>query len=104
MGASGAGKTTLLNAVAGEAAGGRLSGQVLVNGGSVDSETMRKLRAFVFQVPSQRPPAPRLRALCSAAKRCEARTAEGRRIERPLTARAGAEPAGRRDAGHHDGA
>ncbi|KAJ1478744.1 hypothetical protein T484DRAFT_1629518 [Baffinella frigidus] len=29
MGASGAGKTTLLNAVAGEAAGGQLSGQVL---------------------------------------------------------------------------
>mmetsp|Transcript_20390 Transcript_20390/g.49326 ORF Transcript_20390/g.49326 Transcript_20390/m.49326 type:complete len:724 (-) Transcript_20390:11-2182(-) len=49
MGASGAGKTTLLNAVAGEAAGGQLSGQVLVNGGSVDSTTMRKLRAFVFQ-------------------------------------------------------
>ena len=72
MGASGAGKTTLLNAVAGEAADGRLSGQVLVNGGSVDSETMRKLRAFVFQVPSQRLPplaCARCGTLRSAAKR-----------------------------------
>ncbi len=49
MGASGAGKTTLLNAVAGEAAGGRLSGHILVNGASVDSDLMRKLSVFVFQ-------------------------------------------------------
>lgn len=49
MGASGAGKTTLLNAVAGEAAGGSLSGHILVNGTSVDSDLMRKLSVFVFQ-------------------------------------------------------
>ena len=49
MGASGAGKTTLLNAVAGEAAGGNLSGSIQLNGGSVDSDTMRRVSAFVFQ-------------------------------------------------------
>ena len=49
MGASGAGKTTLLNAVAGEAAGGHLSGSIQLNGGSVDSDTMRRVSAFVFQ-------------------------------------------------------
>lgn len=49
MGASGAGKTTLLNAVAGEAAGGKLSGNILLNGDTVPTDIMRKLRAFVFQ-------------------------------------------------------
>eukprot|EP00960_Hanusia_phi_P064748 765901-Hanusia_phi.AAC.1 len=49
MGSSGAGKTTLLNAVAGEAAGGVLSGAVRFNGAKVDTATIRRLRAFVFQ-------------------------------------------------------
>ncbi|EKX39023.1 hypothetical protein GUITHDRAFT_76679 [Guillardia theta CCMP2712] len=49
MGSSGAGKTTLLNAVAGEAAGGILSGAVRFNGAKVDTATIRRLRAFVFQ-------------------------------------------------------
>jgi len=49
MGSSGAGKTSLLNAVGGEAAGGRLAGRITVNGQSISTETMRRLRAFVFQ-------------------------------------------------------
>ncbi|EKX39193.1 hypothetical protein GUITHDRAFT_76568, partial [Guillardia theta CCMP2712] len=49
MGTSGAGKTTLLNAVAGEASGGKLSGGVSFNGAQVNSDHIRRLRAFVFQ-------------------------------------------------------
>ena len=49
MGSSGAGKTSLLNAVGGEAAGGMLHGRITVNGQSISPDTMRRLRAFVFQ-------------------------------------------------------
>jgi ABC-type multidrug transport system ATPase subunit len=49
MGSSGAGKTSLLNAIGGEAAGGILSGRITVNGQGIATDTMRRLRAFVFQ-------------------------------------------------------
>ncbi|EKX33042.1 hypothetical protein GUITHDRAFT_148199 [Guillardia theta CCMP2712] len=51
MGSSGAGKTTLLNAVAGETAGGSLSGAVHFNGATVDTATIRRqqvISEFLF--------------------------------------------------------
>mmetsp|Transcript_46744 Transcript_46744/g.111291 ORF Transcript_46744/g.111291 Transcript_46744/m.111291 type:complete len:660 (+) Transcript_46744:45-2024(+) len=49
LGTSGAGKTTLLNVVAGESAGGVISGDILLNGKQVETNLMRRVSAFVFQ-------------------------------------------------------
>lgn len=50
--------------VAGEAAGGKLSGNILLNGDTVPTDIMRKLRAFVFQVGK----ASRVRVRCPGLK------------------------------------
>jgi ABC-type multidrug transport system ATPase subunit len=39
MGASGVGKTTMLKAIAGQAAGGKITGSVLINGIPMDTDT-----------------------------------------------------------------
>jgi ABC-type multidrug transport system ATPase subunit len=49
MGASGAGKTSLLNLVSGQAQGGVISGEILVNGDPVKSKTMPSISGFVHQ-------------------------------------------------------
>ncbi len=49
MGASGAGKTTMLKAIAGQAAGGKITGSVLINGIGMDTDAMGEHIGFVFQ-------------------------------------------------------
>ncbi|KAJ3114065.1 ATP-binding cassette sub- G member 1 [Phlyctochytrium bullatum] len=49
MGASGAGKTSLLNVIAGEAKGGTVSGEILINNKRVSGEEIRNISGFVFQ-------------------------------------------------------
>jgi ABC-type transport system involved in cytochrome bd biosynthesis fused ATPase/permease subunit len=49
MGASGAGKTSLLNLVSGQASGGVISGDMLVNGEIVKSDFMPAISGFVHQ-------------------------------------------------------
>jgi ABC-type multidrug transport system ATPase subunit len=49
MGTSGAGKTTMLKAIAGQAAGGKITGSVHINGISMDTDAMSKHTGFVFQ-------------------------------------------------------
>mmetsp|Transcript_26825 Transcript_26825/g.43807 ORF Transcript_26825/g.43807 Transcript_26825/m.43807 type:complete len:755 (+) Transcript_26825:191-2455(+) len=49
LGASGAGKTSLLNVLAGRAQGGKVNGDILINGEKATMSTMRRISAFVFQ-------------------------------------------------------
>ena len=45
------GKTTLLNTLAGKAAGGKVTGRVLINGHRDRLERYRRISGFVPQVP-----------------------------------------------------
>lgn len=49
MGSSGAGKTTLLSVLAGNVAGGKVQGTILVNGEEYSGDRLKEISGFVFQ-------------------------------------------------------
>ena len=49
MGPSGAGKTSLMEVISGQSKSGKVTGNLFLNGNSVDIDTIKKVSGFVFQ-------------------------------------------------------